>query len=223
MRAARPPQDRAGARPYFSGTKLKLDPRPRGRRTHRRARGELAFGTIDSWLMWQLTGGRLHATDVSNAARTLLFDIRTQRLGRRAAGAAATCRASVLPQVHPVEPCARRDRCPPCWARPSRSAASPATSRARCSARPASPGLAKNTYGTGCFMLMHTGDKFQHRRNGLITTAAAQPGSRHPEFALEGSVFIGGAVVQWLRDGLHAIRPAARCRRWPRACPTPAA
>ena len=168
--------------------------------------GELAFGTVDSWLVWNLTGGKVHVTDASNASRTMLFNIHDGRLGRRAAEdlrrAALDAAGGAL-----VERSLRRDR--RCSARRSRSPASRATSRRRCSARPArKPGMAKNTYGTGCFMLMNTGTKPIASKNNLLTTVAWRIGDR-TEYALEGSIFIAGAVVQWLRDGLGLIRSSA--------------
>ena len=189
---------------YFSGTKLKwiLDHVSGSRAAAQR--GELAFGTVDSWLLWQLTGGRVHATDVSNAARTMLLDVHTNQWDDELLALLDIPR-ELLPEVRP-------------------SASAFGTTEAALLGAPVliggmagdqqsalfgqacfSAGLAKNTYGTGCFMLMHTGAQFQTSGNGLITTSAAQATTK-PEFALEGSVFIGGAVVQWLRDGLGAIQ-----------------
>ena len=189
---------------YFSGTKLKwiLDHVSGSRAAAQR--GELAFGTVDSWLLWRLTGGRVHATDVSNAARTMLLDVHTNQWDDELLALLDIPR-ELLPEVRP-------------------SASAFGTTEAALLGAPVliggmagdqqsalfgqacfSAGLAKNTYGTGCFMLMHTGEQFQTSGNGLITTSAAQTTTK-PEFALEGSVFIGGAVVQWLRDGLGAIQ-----------------
>jgi glycerol kinase len=189
--------------PYFSATKLRwLLDHVKGAHVAA-AHGELAFGTVDSWLLWQLTGGTLHATDVSNASRTMLFDIR-HNVWDRDLLKALHIPDSVLPAVHPSshvygtsDPALLGAAIPIAGIAGDQQAAlfGQACFKA---------GLAKNTYGTGCFMLMHTGHKFLDSRNGLITTAAAQTG-RTPEFAIEGSVFIGGAVVQWLRDGLRAI------------------
>ena len=189
--------------PYFSATKLRwLLDHVKGAHVAA-AHGELAFGTVDTWLLWQLTGGRLHATDVSNASRTMLFDIR-HNVWDRDLLKALHIPDSVLPSVHPSshvfgesDPALFGAAIPIAGIAGDQQAAlfGQACFKA---------GLAKNTYGTGCFMLMHTGAKFLDSRNGLITTAAAQTG-RTPEFAIEGSVFIGGAVVQWLRDGLRAI------------------
>jgi len=190
--------------PYFSGTKLRwlLDHAPGAHLAA--AKGELAFGTIDSWLLWKLTGGWVHATDVSNASRTMLFDIR-HNVWDHELLKALHIPDSVLPQVfassHHYGDC---DAALFGAAIPIAGIAGDQQS-ALFGQACFSPGLAKNTYGTGCFLLMHTGEKFQTSANGLITTAAAQT-SATPEYALEGSVFIGGAVVQWLRDGLKAIQ-----------------
>jgi glycerol kinase len=190
--------------PYFSGTKLRwlLDHVPNAHVLA--AQGELAFGTIDSWLMWKLTGGRLHATDVSNASRTMLFDIRHNTWDLELLKA-LHIPDSVLPQVHPSsfvfgETDAALFGAPIAIAGVAGDQQSALFGQACFKA-----GLAKNTYGTGCFMLMHTGERFESSANGLLTTAAAQPTST-PEYALEGSVFIAGAIVQWLRDGLKVIQ-----------------
>jgi glycerol kinase len=193
--------------PYFSATKLRwLLDHVSGAHIAA-AQGELAFGTVDSWLLWKLSGGALHATDVSNASRTMLFDIR-HNVWDHELLKALHIPDSVLPQVFPsshvfghTEPGIFGAAIPVAGIAGDQQSA--LFGQACFSA-----GLAKNTYGTGCFMLMHTGEKFQDSRNGLITTAAAQTG-RTPEYACEGSVFIGGAVVQWLRDGLRAISSSA--------------
>jgi len=189
--------------PYFSGTKIRwlLD---HVNNAHvDAARGALAFGTIDSWLLWKLTGGRVHATDVSNASRTMLFDIR-HNVWDRELLKALQIPDSLLPKVYPSshlfgETDASWFGAPIPIAGIAGDQQSALFGQACFKA-----GLAKNTYGTGCFMLMHSGERFQESRNGLVTTAAAQTDAK-PQFALEGSVFIGGAVVQWLRDGLRAI------------------
>ncbi len=192
---------------YFSGTKLQwiLDNVP-GARAHA-ANGELAFGTVDSWLMWQLTGGAVHATDVSNAARTMLFNVHSNTWDAELMQA-LDIPPAMMPRVLPsaalfgeVLPGLLGHALPIGGVAGDQQSA--LFGQACFSA-----GMAKNTYGTGCFMLMHTGQNFQTSTNGLITTSAAQA-SATPEFALEGSVFVGGAVVQWLRDGLGAIRSSA--------------
>jgi glycerol kinase len=189
---------------YFSGTKLKwlLDNVPQARQ--QAAQGELAFGTIDSWLMWQLTGGKLHATDVTNASRTMLFNVHTNTWDTELL-ALLDIPASLMPQVMPssthygeVTPDLLGAAIPIGGVAGDQQSA---LFGQACFTQ----GMAKNTYGTGCFMLMHTGKNFQTSRNGLLTTSAAQV-TPQIEFALEGSVFVGGAVVQWLRDGLHAIK-----------------
>jgi len=208
---------------YFSGTKLKwiLD-HVEGAR-EQAARGELAFGTVDSWLVWHLTGGRVHATDVSNASRTMLFDVQRNAWDDELLQM-LDVPAALLPEVHPsAHLYGETDAALLGAALPIAGVAGDQQS-ALFGQACFQAGLAKNTYGTGCFMLMHTGERFRMSTNGLVTTSAAQP-SRSltprggaspawggpapdctPEFAFEGSVFIAGAVVQWLRDGLHAIK-----------------
>ncbi len=190
--------------PYFSGTKLKwiLDHVP-GARAQAEA-GELAFGTVDSWLLWQLTGGRVHATDVSNAARTMLFDVRRNAWSDAMLAALDIPRA-VLPEVFPSAHRFGSALAEHLGGEIPIGGIAGDQQAALFGQACFKPGMAKNTYGTGCFMLMHTGERFQRSVSGLISTSAAQAGAQ-PQFALEGSVFIGGAVVQWLRDGLHAIK-----------------
>jgi len=189
---------------YFSGTKLKwlLDNVPQARQ--QAARGELAFGTIDSWLMWQLTGGKLHATDITNASRTMLFNVHTNAWDQELL-ALLDIPESLMPQVLPSST-HYGDVLPELLgaAVPIGGVAGDQQS-ALFGQACFKEGMAKNTYGTGCFMLMHTGNKFQTSHNGLLTTSAAQV-TPQTEYAFEGSVFVGGAVVQWLRDGLHAIK-----------------
>ena len=190
---------------YFSGTKLRwlLDHVPHARE---RARdGALAFGTIDSWLIWQLTGGTVHATDVSNASRTLLVDIHKQAWDGELCALLDIPRA-VLPQVVPSSGICAQARLagvevPIAGIAGDQQAA---LFGQACHAA----GLAKNTYGTGCFLLMNTGTQAVASRNNLVTTIAWQRNGV-TDYALEGSVFIGGAVIQWLRDGLRIIRQAA--------------
>jgi glycerol kinase len=188
---------------YFSATKLRwlLDHVPGAR--HAAEAGELAFGTVDSWLMWQLTGGRVHATDVSNASRTLLFDIRQNRWCPELL-ALLQVPESVLPQVFPSSHCYDDSEAALLGAPIPIAGVAGDQQAALFGQACFSAGLAKNTYGTGCFMLMHTGERMENSTHGLLSTAAAQP-TAAPAYALEGSVFVGGAVVQWLRDGLNAI------------------
>ncbi len=189
---------------YFSGTKLKwlLDNVPQARA--QAARGELAFGTIDSWLIWQLTGGKVHATDVTNASRTMLFNVHTNAWDDELL-ALLDIPEGLMPRVLPSST-HYGDVLPDLLggAVPIGGVAGDQQS-ALFGQACFKEGMAKNTYGTGCFMLMHTGNKFQTSHNGLLTTSAAQV-TPQTEFALEGSVFVGGAVVQWLRDGLNAIQ-----------------
>ncbi|WKB51414.1 glycerol kinase GlpK [Eleftheria terrae] len=189
---------------YFSATKIRwiLEHVPGARAAAER--GELAFGTVDTWLVWQLTGGRLHVTDVTNASRSMLYNIHRNEWDEELLQALAIPR-SLLPEVHPsshiygetdADLLGHSLRIGGIAGDQQSALFGQACFRA---------GLAKNTYGTGCFMLMHTGERGELSTNGLITTAAAQCTPR-PLYAQEGSVFIGGAVVQWLRDGLRAIK-----------------
>ncbi|MFA7666083.1 MAG: glycerol kinase GlpK [Burkholderiaceae bacterium] len=188
---------------YFSGTKVQwiLDNVAGARAAAER--GELAFGTIDSWLLWQLTGGRLHLTDVSNASRTLLFDIRSGCWDDELLAAMRVPRA-LLPEVRPSShPYGETDAA--LFGAPIAIGGIAGDQQAALFGQACfEAGMAKNTYGTGCFMLMNTGGHCRRSANGLVATAGAQA-TAVPQYALEGSVFIGGAVVQWLRDGLKAI------------------
>jgi glycerol kinase len=191
--------------PYFSATKIRwLLDHVNGAHIAA-AHGELAFGTVDSWLLWQLTGGQVHATDVSNASRSMLFDIRHHAWDHDLL-AALHVPDSLLPEVHASshvygETTLFGAPIPICGMAGDQQAALFGQAGF-------APGVVKNTYGTGCFMLMHTGTHCPLSNQGLVSTAAAQVGSTR-EYALEGSVFMGGAVVQWLRDGLQAIRSSA--------------
>jgi glycerol kinase len=192
--------------PYFSGTKLKwlLDTIP-GART-RAARGELAFGTVDTWLIWNLTGGRIHATDATNAARTLLFNIATNEWDAEIC-ALLDIPMQVLPEVRDCAADFGVTR-PDLFGRgiPILGVAGDqqaATVGQACFA----PGMMKSTYGTGCFALLNTGADLVPSGNRLLTTIAYRLDGR-TTYALEGSIFIAGAVVQWLRDGLRIIRAA---------------
>ncbi|TXH91240.1 MAG: glycerol kinase GlpK [Rhodoferax sp.] len=189
---------------YFSGTKLKwlLDNVPGVRA--RAENGELAFGTIDSWLIWCLTEGKVHATDVSNASRTMLFNVHTNAWDEELLRALDIPKA-LMPSVRPSSALYGETAASVLGGAIPIGGVAGDQQSALFGQACFSAGMAKNTYGTGCFMLMHTGDKFQTSGNGLLTTSAAQVGLA-PEYALEGSVFVGGAVVQWLRDGLNAIK-----------------
>jgi glycerol kinase len=210
-------QQRTGLRidAYFSATKLRwiLDQVPGAREAAER--GELAFGTIDSWLIWQLTEGREHLTDASNASRTMLFNIHTGQWDEDLLRLFDIPR-SMLPEVRPSSSdfghtTLLGGNLPIGGVAGDQQASLFGQACFR-------PGLAKNTYGTGCFMLMHTGDQAQASQNGLLTTAAAQPDAGRA-YALEGSVFIGGAVVQWLRDGLQAIRASGEVQQLAESVP----
>ncbi|MEM8556377.1 MAG: glycerol kinase GlpK [Bacteroidota bacterium] len=192
---------------YFSGTKVRwiLD-NVKGARAKAEA-GQLAFGTIDSWLIWNMTGGKLHITDVTNACRTLLFNIHTGDWDDDLLAILDVPR-SMLPEVRSSSEVYGKtsgeifsSQTPIAGIAGDQQAA---TFGQRC----VKPGMAKNTYGTGCFMLMHTGTEAVPSENNLLTTVAWKLGDSPMEYALEGSVFIAGAVVQWLRDGLQIIRSA---------------
>ncbi|HEY1229981.1 MAG TPA: glycerol kinase GlpK, partial [Ramlibacter sp.] len=192
---------------YFSATKVRwlLDNVPGARA--QAERGDLAFGTIDSWLLWQLTAGALHATDVSNASRTMLFDVHRNCWDDELL-ALLDIPPSLMPQVLPSSADYGRS-VEVLLGAPVRIGGVAGDQQSALFGQACfREGTAKNTYGTGCFLLMHTGERFQPSTNGLLTTSAAQT-SPTPQYAMEGSVFVGGAVVQWLRDGLHAIESSA--------------
>jgi glycerol kinase len=195
--------------PYFSGTKLAwlLDHVPGARA--RATRGELAFGTVDTWLLWKLTGGRVHATDVSNASRTLLLNLRTGKWDDELLRLLRIPRA-VLPVVKASSEVYGHVETIPALHGVPISGVAGDQQAALFGQACFRPGMAKNTYGTGCFLLLHTGEKPVASRHQLLTTIAWQLSPDGPlEYALEGSVFIGGAVVQWLRDGLGIIGQSA--------------
>ncbi|MDE2413986.1 MAG: glycerol kinase GlpK [Comamonadaceae bacterium] len=202
---------------YFSGTKLQwlLDNVPGARA--QAERGELAFGTVDSWLIWQLTGGQRHVTDVSNASRTMLFNVHRNQWDDELL-ALLNIPHSLLPEVLPSASDFGQTQADLLGSSVAIGGVAGDQQAALFGQACFSAGMAKNTYGTGCFMLMHTGGQFQTSRNGLITTSAAQPDAT-PAYALEGSVFVGGAVVQWLRDGLHAIRASSEVQQLAQSVP----
>jgi glycerol kinase len=192
---------------YFSATKLKwiLD-NVAGARA-KAEKGELAFGTVDSWLVWNLSGGAVHVTDVSNASRTLLLNIHTCTWDDELLKLFSIPK-SLLPEVKPSSKIYGTTgdiipeiKIPIAGVAGDQQAA---LFGQMCT----QPGMVKNTYGTGCFMLMNTGDKAIISKNNLLTTIAWQIDGK-TEYALEGSVFIAGAVVQWLRDGLKIIRTSS--------------
>ncbi|HEY8009840.1 MAG TPA: glycerol kinase GlpK [Rudaea sp.] len=192
---------------YFSATKVQwIFDRVDGARA-KAQRGELLFGTIDSWLIWNLTDGKVHVTDYSNASRTMLYDIHAQRWDEELL-ALFEVPAAMLPEVRASSEI---------YGHTSLLIAGEAVPLAGIAGDQQaalfgqacfSPGMAKNTYGTGCFMLMHTGDKAVKSANGLLTTIAWGLDGK-VEYALEGSIFVAGSVVQWLRDGLGIIATAA--------------
>ncbi|BDB72196.1 glycerol kinase GlpK [Comamonas thiooxydans] len=202
---------------YFSGTKLKwlLDNVP-GARAAAQA-GELAFGTVDCWLIWQLTGGKRHVTDVSNASRTMLFNVHSNQWDADLL-ALLDIPAGLMPEVLPSAADFGQTADEVLGGSIKIGGVAGDQQSALFGQACFDAGMAKNTYGTGCFMLMHTGSSFQTSSNGLLTTSAAQAGSQ-PQFALEGSVFVGGAVVQWLRDGLQAIEHSGQVQQLAESVP----
>jgi len=193
---------------YFSGTKVRwlLDKVPGARELA--DRGILAFGTVDSWLIWKLTGGRVHATDVSNASRTLLFNIERGDWDDELLAALDVPR-SVLPHVAPSSALiGETDSALFGSAIPIAGIAGDQQA-ALFGQVCTTPGMSKNTYGTGCFMLLNTGEELVRSKSNLLTTVGWKVGDGPLEYALEGSVFIAGAAIQWLRDGLRIIGTAA--------------
>ena len=202
---------------YFSGTKLKwlLDNVPDARQ--QAVSGELAFGTVDSWLIWCLTKGQVHATDVSNASRTMLFNVHSNQWDAELLQA-LDIPAGLMPEVKPSSALYGEVSADLLGHPIAIGGVAGDQQSALFGQACFKSGMVKNTYGTGCFMLMHTGAEFRTSRNGLISTSAAQTSPR-AEFAIEGSVFVGGAVVQWLRDGLHAISTSAQAEELARSVP----
>ena len=202
---------------YFSGSKLQwlLDNVADARAAAES--GELAFGTVESWLIWQLTGGKRHVTDVSNASRTMLFNVHTNQWDDDLL-AALRIPKSLLPEVLPSAADFGKTAADVLGGEIAIGGVAGDQQSALFGQACFKAGMAKNTYGTGCFMLMHTGQKFQTSANGLLTTSAAQA-SATPQFALEGSVFVGGAVVQWLRDGLRAIEHSGQVQQLAESVP----
>ncbi len=202
---------------YFSGTKVRwLLDHVAGARD-KAERGELAFGTVDSWLIWNMTAGGVHVTDATNASRTLLYNIHANEWDDELLGIFGVPR-SLLPQVRSSSEV---------YARTSDRAFMPNVPIAGIAGDQqaalfgqvcAKPGMVKNTYGTGCFLLMQTGEQAVQSKHRLLTTIAWRIGDR-TEYALEGSVFVAGAVVQWLRDGLGLIRASAEVESLARSVP----
>lgn len=190
---------------YFSATKIKWILDNIEGVKERAKKGEILFGTIDTWLMWKLSGGKIHATDYTNASRTMLYDIHNLRWDDHLLEELEIPK-SILPKVYPSgynygDIDIMGEQLPVCSVAGDQQAA---LFGQKCF----SAGDIKNTYGTGCFLLMNTGNRAVKSQNGLVTTIAATLEGEDIEYALEGSVFIGGAVVQWLRDELGLIKSA---------------
>ncbi len=191
---------------YFSGTKIKwiLDQVEGAKELAEN--GKLAFGTVDTWLIWKMTGGEAHVTDYTNASRTLIYNIRSQQWDQKMLGE-LDIPSNMLPAVQPSASLFGEYRfsghpIPICGVAGDQQAALFGQACFK-------PGMAKNTYGTGCFMLMHTGSDLSLSDNGLLTTLACNL-DQQVQYALEGSIFIAGAAIQWLRDGIQIINDAAQ-------------
>lgn len=198
--------------PYFSGTKIAWLLRHNPSIARMAAQGKILFGTVDTWLLWNLTGGRVHATDVTNASRTLLLNLKNFSWSQKMAKLLGVPGA-ILPEIHPSSyPFGVTARVGPLPAGIPITGIAGDQQAALFGQGATDCGQAKNTYGTGCFLLMQTGRRLIHSTHGLITTAACD-GKGQPSYALEGSVFIAGAALQWLRDGLGLIQKAAESER----------
>ncbi|HEX5479032.1 MAG TPA: glycerol kinase GlpK [Dehalococcoidia bacterium] len=206
---------------YFSATKarwlIENSGDPEGMRMRADA-GELAFGTVDSWLIWKLTRGREHVIDATNASRTMLYNIREGRWDEKLPGALGVPRALLPRVVDSSGVVAESD--PKLFGRAVQIAGIAGDQQAALFGQGCfAAGAVKNTYGTGCFVLEHTGEAPVFSSNGLLTTVAARIQGRQT-FALEGAIFITGAAVQWLRDGLGIIRDAAESEQLARTVPS---
>lgn len=193
---------------YFSATKVRwiLDNVPGARR--RAAAGELAFGTVDSWLIWKLTGGRVHVTDVTNASRTMLFNIHEQKWDEELC-TLFNVPMSMLPEVRTCSEVVGKTGAAFGGAEIPIAGIAGDQQAAMFGQMCTEEGMIKNTYGTGCFIMMNTGAAAKRSKNNLLTTVAWKLGDQ-VTYALEGSIFIAGAVVQWLRDGLGCIARSER-------------
>ena len=202
---------------YFSGSKIKwlLDNVPGAR--ERAERGELLFGTIDTWLIWKLTGGRVHVTDYTNASRTMLFNIH-ELCWDKALLELLDIPESLLPEVKPSSPVYGKTEFELYGGEIPIAGAGGDQQCALFGQCCFEPGTMKNTYGTGCFMLMNTGREPVKSVNGLVTSIAVGF-EDHVEYALEGSIFVAGAAVQWLRDELGVISGAAESQQYAEAVP----
>jgi glycerol kinase len=199
--------------PYFSGTKLRwLLDHVRGLRAKA---AHLAFGTIDSWLVWKLSAGRTHATDFTNASRTLLFDIH-KREWDEALLRVLQVPAEILPQVRPSSGVIATTDARVLGSEVPIAGVAGDQQAALFGQACFAPGMVKNTYGTGCFLLMYVGDTPVASEKGLLTTLACASDGR-PAYALEGSIFVAGAAVQWLRDGLGVLKSASESERLARS------
>jgi glycerol kinase len=201
--------------PYFSGTKLRwlLEHVPRA--AERARRGELCFGTIDTWLVWRLTRGKVHATDATNASRTLLYDIHA-RAWDASLCALLEVPEAILPAVHPSSGEFGQTTADILGVPIPIAGIAGDQQAALFGQGCVDAGMAKNTYGTGCFLLLNTGSRPVRSEHGLLTTIACDARGA-PAYALEGSVFIAGAAIQWLRDGLGLLRKAAESERLARS------
>ena len=203
---------------YFSATKIKwiLENVPGAR--EKAEAGELLFGTVDTWLVWKLTGGKVHVTDRTNASRTMLYNIRTLDWDDTLLKALDIPRC-ILPSVKDSSEVYGYTNIqgvdvPVAGIAGDQQAALFGQGCFK-------PGDVKNTYGTGCFLLMNTGNKIYQSKNGLVTTIAISLDGE-VEYALEGSVFVGGAVIQWIRDGMHLIQDSCDSEYYARRCRTTA-
>ena len=204
---------------YFSASKIAwiLENVPGAR--ERAEAGELLFGTVDTWLVWVLTGGLVHATDPTNASRTMLYNIHESRWDEELL-ALFGIPASMMPEVRPSSGLFGETSYPGLPAGIPIMGVAGDQQAALFGQCCFAPGEAKNTYGTGCFMLLNTGSEARTSEHGLVTTiAAAPPGAPATQYALEGSVFVAGALIQWLRDELGIIRTAAETEALARSVP----
>lgn len=197
------------ADPYFSGTKVRWILKNVDGAKERAEKGELAFGTVDSWLIWKLSGGALHITDITNASRTMLYDIHKQHWSTTITEKFEVP-MGILPEVVPSSH-RYGETAADLFGAPIPIAGMAGDQQAASFGQMClTPGTAKNTYGTGCFMLLNTGEEAKTSKNGLLSTIAWKLGAEEPViYAIEGSIFIAGAAVQWLRDELGIIQNAA--------------
>ncbi|MBE3555166.1 MAG: glycerol kinase GlpK, partial [Thermicanus sp.] len=199
---------------YFSGTKVKwiLD-HVEGAR-EKAERGDLLFGTIDTWLIWKLTGGKVHVTDYSNASRTLLYNIYDLKWDEELLEILGIPKGMLLPEVRSSSEVYGRTDPQHFFGEEVPIAGIAGDQQAALFGQACyEPGMAKNTYGTGCFMLMNTGEKPVKSEHGLLTTIAWGIGG-NVEYALEGSIFVAGSAIQWLRDGLRMLHNAAESEEY---------